>query len=200
METYSREPLAVNGKTIFTAEEYLERERASDMRHEFFEGQIFAMPGTSFRHNLIFSNLFGELASQLKEKTCRPFGDNMRIHIPENTLYTYPDISIFCRDFSPAELEDDTLLLPDVIIEIVSKSSGNYDRGGKFKLYRDIRSLKEYHLIDSESVHAESFRVNENGHWELEELESLTEVFKIPTIEFTISLNDIYTGTELAEG
>ena len=124
----------------------------------------------------------------------------MRIHIPENTLYTYPDISIFCREFSQSELEADTLLLPSVIIEILSKSTETYDRGDKFKLYRDIRSLKEYHLIDSESVSAECFRVNTNGHWELEELDSLAELFQVPAIQFSIRLNEIYKGSRLEDG
>ena len=95
METYSREPLAVYEKTLFTEEEYLSLERSSELRHEFFEREIFAMSGTSVRHNLIFINLFGDLAYKLKNKPCRPFGSDMRVHIPENTLYTYPDISIF---------------------------------------------------------------------------------------------------------
>ena len=197
METYSREPLAVYEKTSFTEEEYLSLERSSELRHEFFEGEIFAMSGTSFRHNLIFTNIFGDLAYKLKNKPCRPFGSNMRVHIPENTLYTYPDISIFCSDFDFIDMKDDSIHSPSVIIEILSKNTRNYDRGDKFKLYRDIPSLNEYHLIDSESIATESFRVNRNGHWELEELKSLTELFQIPSIEFSIPLSDIYRGTKL---
>ena len=96
-------------------------------------------------------------------------------------------------------MKDDTILSPCVIIEILSKNTRNYDRGDKFKLYRDIPSLKEYHLIDSESIATESFRVNKDGHWELEELKSLNELFQIPYIDFSIQLSDIYKGTKLAE-
>lgn len=199
METYIREPLAVYEKTVFTEQEYLGMERASDRPHEFFEGEIFAMSGASTCHNLIFSNLFGELAYQLKGKPCKPFGSNMRIHIPENTLYTYPDISIFCRDFSLPELQDDTVLLPSVIIEILSKSTRNYDRGDKFKLYRDIPTLKEYHLIDSECIFVESFRRNKNGHWELEEYRLLHEQLQMPAIGFGMPLKEIYGETKLSE-
>jgi Uma2 family endonuclease len=197
METFIREPLSVYEKSLFTEQEYLEMEKVSESRHEFFQGEIFAMSGGSLRHNLIFTNVFGELAYKLKGKPCQPFGSSMRVHIPANTLYTYPDISVFCRDFSLPEMEEDTILLPSVIIEILSKSTRNYDRGDKFKLYRDVAALKEYHLIDSECISIESFRINKNGYWELEEYKLLQDNRRIPSIEFEITLKEVYSRTNL---
>jgi len=199
METFVREALAVYDKTIFTEQEYLQMESASDRKHEYFEGEIFAMSGASNRHNKIFSNLFGDIAYKLKGKACQPYGSDMRMHIPKNTFYTYPDISVYCHEMSLKELEDDTLIFPTVIIEILSKSTRNYDRGDKFKLYRDIVSLKEYHLIDSEKISVESFRINTSGNWELEELKSLHDDFHIQAIEYRIPLHEIYNGTKLQE-
>lgn len=197
MEILIREPLAVYGQTFFTEQEYLEMERAAGWKHEYFQGEIFAMSGASLNHNIIFSNLFGRLAYKLKNQPCQAFGSDMRMHIPENTLYTYPDISIYCREMVVNSPEEDNAIFPSVIIEILSKSTRSYDRGDKFKLYRDIPSLKEYHLIDSESISVESFRINSNKLWQLEENKSLHEDFQIPFVEINIPLSEIYNGTKL---
>src|SRR2546421_11556630 len=92
------EPAPAYGKRKFTIQEYLEREKAAHRKSEYYCGEIFAMSGAGNRHNIIFSNLFREVASFLKGKPCRPYGSDMRIHIPENTLFTYPDITIMCGD------------------------------------------------------------------------------------------------------
>jgi Uma2 family endonuclease len=197
METIIREALVAYNKTILSQEEYLEWEKTAEQKHEYFEGEIFAMSGASPRHNKISVNLIGELYARLKGKPCQPYGSDMRVHIPENTLYTYPDISVFCGDVLPSDLDEDTVILPTVIIEILSQSTRNYDRGDKFKLYRDIPTLKEYHLIDSESVLIEAYRINFSGKWELEEIKSIDGIFSIPVIDIKIPIKDIYAGTKL---
>jgi len=155
------------------------------------------MAGAGPRHNVIFSNLFGELAHRLKGKPCRPYGSDLRIHIPENTLYTYPDISIICGDIVPSKTDPDTAVQPTVLIEILSPSTKNYDRGGKFILYRDIPTLREFIVIDSESVSVEAFRINKNNHWELEDYRSMEETLTIPIVDVSISLKELYEGTKL---
>src|SRR5689334_17463999 len=95
-------------KMRYTIEEYLEMERASDVKHEYYQGEIFAMSGAGDSHNIIFVNVLVEIAAQLKNKPCRPYGSDMRMHIPENTLYTYPDISIYCGDLITTDKEKDT--------------------------------------------------------------------------------------------
>ena len=191
------DPQAVYKKSKYTVEEYLAMERVSIEKHEYFQGEIFNMAGAGNRHNLIFSNVFGDLTYKLKGKSCRPFGSDMRIHIPNNTLFTYPDISIICGKISFLDLDKDTATLPIVLIEILSHSTKNYDRGEKFKLYRDIPTLREYILIDSENINVEVFRLNEQGHWELEEYRSIVDALKIPSVEVTIPLKEIYLDTEL---
>ncbi len=190
-----REPIVAYNKTKLSIEEYLSFERASAEKHEFFQGEVFAMAGAGNLHNIIFSNLFGELTIQLKGKSCYPYGSDMRIYIPHNTLFTYPDISIFCNE--PNQFEEDNLTNPTVLIEILSPSTKNYDRGDKFKLYRDIPSLKEYMLVDSESINIEAFRINPAKHWELEEYKKIDEVLSVPTLELTIPVKEIYQRTKL---
>ena len=155
------------------------------------------MAGASPRHNVIFSNLFTGIGSQLKGRPCKPYGSDLRIHIPENTLFTYPDISIICGEIVPAEIDADTAIQPTILIEILSPSTKDYDRGGKFRLYRDIPSLKEYILIDAESISIEAFRINANGHWELEEYRSIDNTLHIKTVEVSMPLGEIYLGTKL---
>jgi len=195
MTSEVREPLVAYGKKILTAEEYLEWEKQQEGKHEFFGGEIFAMAGASARHNVIFKNLFVELAVALKGKPCQPYGSDMRVHIPQNTLYTYPDISIFCRDI--LDESEDGIVEPTVLIEILSTSTRNYDRGGKFKLYRDIPTLKEFIVVDSEQISVESFRLNERGHWELEEYKQASDNLNFPSLAVSVPLSEIYAGTKL---
>jgi Uma2 family endonuclease len=192
-----KEPAIAYGKQKFTIEEYLQMERSSEQKHEYYNGEIFAMSGASPKHNVIFRNLYGKLAYRLEGKPCQPYGSDLRIHIPENTLFTYPDISVICRDIVTEEKDEDTIIEPSVLIEILSPSTKNYDRGTKFKLYRDIQSLKEYVLIDSEAASVEIFRLNESGHWQLEEYKNPDDFLKVNTVDFRLSLGEIYLGTRL---
>lgn len=205
-----REPAVAYGKNKFTVEEYLQMEKASTEKHEFYQGEIFPlqravnaeilmMSGAGVRHNIIQVNLLGLLSTILKGKSCRPFGSDMRIHIPENTLYTYPDISIICGDIITSEQDEDTAIKPVVIIEILSPSTKQYDRGDKFKLYRDIPVLKQYILIDSESIQVESFELNERNHWELQEYSDELQHLSISAVNASILLKDIYEGTKLSQ-
>ena len=192
-----RDPILVYDKKKISLEGYLQFERESVEKHEFYRNEVFAMAGAGPRHNKIFSNFFGKLAYRLTGKPCQLYGSDMRINIPENTLFTYPDISIFCRDFIPSDEDKDTVIRPTVLFEILSPFTKDYDRGGKFKLYRDIPTLKEYILIDSESINVEAFRMNANAHWELEEYKDLSETLEISSVEVAIPLSEIYEGTKI---
>lgn len=202
------EPIVAYGKKIFTEEEYLQMEKAATERHEYYKGEIFkmhghgdllAMSGAGNRHNIIFSNLFGGLAIKLKGKSCQPYGPDMRVNIPENTLYTYPDISVFCDELQTSAMDEDTVVQPTVLIEILSPSTRNYDQGEKFRLYRDIPSLREYILVDTEVVRIDAFRINSNGHWELEEYKSLTGQLTLDSLQVIIPVADIYERTKITE-
>ncbi len=192
-----REPVTVYGKKMFTIAEYLTMEAAATEKSEYYQGEIFAMSGALVPHNIIAVNTMVFLHQKLKGKNCRPFGSDMRIHIKKNTLFTYPDISVVCG--KPETLDDDNfnLLNPIILIEVLSKSTKNYDRGDKFKLYRDIATLKEYILINSEAVGVEVFRVNKENHWELEEYLTADVVLQIPSLQLSIPLSEIYEGTQL---
>ncbi|MDF2187667.1 Uma2 family endonuclease [Paraflavitalea sp. CAU 1676] len=197
MENEVKEPAVSYSKRLYTIEEYLESEARSDIKREYYQGELFAMAGVALPHNIITSNLQTSLGIGLKGKSCRPFGSDMRIHIPANTLFTYPDISIVCGTPQTLNNDDFNVLNPTVIIEVLSPSTKNYDRGNKFKLYRDILSLREYILVDSESVHIEDFAVNADNHWELQEYRTLEERLHLKGISLQIPLVEIYEDTSL---
>jgi len=192
-----REPAVAYGKSKFTIQEYLDMENATDRKNEYYKGEIFAMAGAGARHNVIFSNLFIDIGSRLKGRPCQPYGSDMRLHIPENTLFTYPDISIICGDLVPSYRDKDSVVQPSVLMEILSPSTKNYDRGEKFKLYRDIPTLKEYILVDSEAIGIEVFRIDPHNHWTLEEYKTTNDTLVIQTVGISIPLQDIYDRTKL---
>ena len=192
-----RDPVVVYNKSKLSVEEYLQFEKASRDKHEYFKGEIFAMAGAGARHNVIFSNFFISVGIQLKGKPCKPYGSDLRIHIPENSLFTYPDISIICGEIIPSKVDADTAVQPTVIIEILSPSTRNYDQGIKFRLYREIPTLKEFITIDSESIGIEAYRINSQGNWELKDYRSIDETLTIPSVGLSLSLKEIYEGTKL---
>jgi Uma2 family endonuclease len=185
------------GKQKISIEEYLEMENASLEKHEYYKGEVFAMSGAKLPHVKITGNFFNALANKLKGKKCQPFNSDLRIHIPTNTLFTYPDISIICGEVITLNNDEYNVLNPSVIIEVLSPKTKNYDRGEKFKLYRDIETLKEYILVDSQSVHIETFRLNENNHWELEEYNDVNNYLEIKAINESILISELYEGVKL---
>ena len=193
-----REPAVAYGKKKYTIEEYLEMENAAAEKHEYYQGEIFAMSGPKYQHVLVTGNLFGSLMNELKGKPCKPLVSDMRVHIQKNTLFTYPDISVVCGE--PKFLNDDewNLLNPTLIIEVLSPSTKNYDRGDKFNLYRDIPTLKEYILVEPETIGIESFYINANGQWELKEYKKIDETLQIKSIKVSLKLEAIYEGTKVA--
>nr|WP_315422919.1 Uma2 family endonuclease [uncultured Pedobacter sp.] len=192
MDEIVNEPVVAYQKRHYTVEEYLEMEKVSTEKHEYFQGEIFTMSGAGDNHNEIFSNVFGEIANNLKGKPCRPYGSDKRMNIPENTLFTYPDISIYCNGLTHSDVDEDTSILPTVIIEILSPSTRNYDRGKKFMLYKDIPSLKEYIMIDSQSILVEAYYIDDEQNWVLNKHEELTDVLSFVSMGFDVALSDIY--------
>jgi Uma2 family endonuclease len=176
--------------------EYLDAERKALDKHEYYRGEIFAMSGASLEHNLISVNCIANLKQKLKGKKCRPFGSDLRIHIPKNSLYTYPDISIVCGDVKTTDDHFDTATNPVVIIEILSSSTRDYDKGGKFTLYRDIDSLQEYILIDSEKIMVEKFIRNADNSWQLTEYKNIEQSFWINSVDIELQLQDVYEDVQ----
>lgn len=181
---------------FITEAAYLEAERVALDKHEYFKGEIFAMSGASLAHNEISINCVFELKNKLKGKPCQPYGSDLRVHIPLNSLFTYPDISIYCGEVETIDDKFDTATNPSVIIEILSPSTRNYDLGQKFALYREIETLKEYILIDSEKVNVLKYSKNDDDSWLLVEYKSMDDFITINVAGIEIQVKDIYENVK----
>lgn len=191
------EPAVAYSKRHYSIEEYLELENAATEKHEYYQGEIFAMSGAKTQHNIVTSNLYIDIGNKLEGKPCRPFGSDMRIHIEKNTLFTYPDLSIICGE--PVSLNDDdmNILNPTVIFEVASPATRNYDRESKFKLYRDIPTLREYILVDPAVISIECYFINNEGIWALKDYNNIEDSLELKSIQVFLPLKRIYKGTRV---
>ncbi len=177
----------------FMIDEYLEREKTALEKSEYYKGEIFTMSGGTPRHAGIASNIVTALGTRLQNKNCRAFGSDLKVHIPENQFFTYPDVTIACgqREY----FKDSALTNPRVIIEVLSDSTEGYDRGTKFMLYRSIPSLQEYVLVSQQEHFVEIFRRNQHGRWELYIFANDAEV-DLPSVECVLFMQEIYADLD----
>ena len=186
-------------KTLLSPEEYLARERAADFRSEFFRGEMFAMSGASWEHNLIKDNLARETGNQLKEGPCRVITSDLRVKVSATGLYTYPDMVVVCDEPRLEDKFGDTLLNPRVVAEVLSKSTESYDRGTKFAHYRQLPSVREYVLVAQDRALVERFVRQPDDTWLLTEFSGLTQTLEFGTIAARVPLVEIYRGVSLPE-
>lgn len=191
------EPAHAYNKKFYSIEKYLQIENEAIEKHEYYKGEISPMSRVGVKHNIISVNIIVSLGNSLKGKSCQPYGSDMRIHIPENTLFTYPDISVICGDITNPEEDENTATNPTIILEILSPSTRNYDRGIKFMLYRAIPTLKEYILIEAESIHVEQFAINKEGLWQLKEYSNLDDQIILESLEVKLLMKDVYDRCNL---
>jgi Uma2 family endonuclease len=185
----------------YTADEYMERERAAATKSELVNGEIFAMAGAKPKHNVITANVIGELRSQLRAQRspCVVFPGDQRIHSDVTEIYTYADASVACGPRFHAK-HTDTLVNPTVIVEVLSKSTEGYDRGAKFAHYETIPTFMEYVLVSQRTRRVEHFRRIETGQWLRTVLEGDAAVLELPSIGCTLPLEEIYAQTDELEG
>ncbi|MBA2335114.1 MAG: Uma2 family endonuclease [Blastocatellia bacterium] len=187
-------------KHFITPEEYLEFERASPEKHEYFNGEIFDMAGASLQHVRITSNINISLGGQLKKRPCQSYQSDLRVYIPTTGLYTYPDVIVVCG--KPRLLEDsylDTLLNPDVIVEVLSPSTAEYDMNVKFDHYRKIESLKEYILVWQDKKRVARHTKRDDGSWILSDFIGDDALVDLSSIECSLSMDDIYDKVDFGE-
>ena len=176
--------------------EYLALERNSDIKHEYLDGEVYAMAGAKEGHNLITGNVVTALNVQLRHRPCRVYPSDMRVKLPTG-LRTYPDVSIVCDKPQFEDDERDTLLNPEVIIEVLSPSTEKYDRGRKFQHYRTLTSLQEYILISQEAHRVERYLRQGDGTWVLSDIIGLDSSITLTKIDCTLQLADIYAKVDL---
>ncbi|MCI5145243.1 MAG: Uma2 family endonuclease [Candidatus Electrothrix sp. AR3] len=180
-------------------EEYLTGERESDMRHEYFAGEVFAMAGASREHNQISTNIVRLLGNQLLEKPCSVFASDMKVKVKKKKKYSYPDIVVVCEKEEYEDEHNDVLLNPVVLIEILSDSTEAYDRGDKFSHYQDIPSFTEYILVSQYTFKMERFTRQPNNSWVYTIYQGEKDILSIETIDCELPLAEVYRKVRFAE-
>jgi Uma2 family endonuclease len=177
-------------------QEYLVFERASQSKHEYYEGQMSAMAGASMAHNYIVANAIREVGNLLKGKRCTVLPSDMRTCTPEETAFMYPDALIFCGAPEMADDRFDTLKNPAVIFEVLSPSTKDHDRNRKFHFYQQIPSFKEYILIDSMTPYVEIHRRQQMDIWHDEAIADPGGHFFISSIRHGVFMEEIYRNVK----
>ena len=186
---------SIAARTYLTPEEYIAAERKATLKSEYLSGEIVAMSGASDTHNLITMNTSTALYNQLAERGCRVYASDMRVGISAGVSYFYPDIAVTC---DKPRFEDDvfdTLINPQVIIEVLSDSTAGYDRGEKFICYRQLESLQEYILISQDQVLVEHY-LRQGERWVLTGFSTFEDILSLVSIGAELTLHQIYRFVE----
>ena len=184
---------------IYTPAEYRELEEKAEFRNEYRDGEIIPMAGGTTNHNEISLNVATNLRFSLKGQNYRVYMSDVRLSIPPNRQYTYPDVMLIQGE--PIYLENTTATVtnPRLIVEVLSKSTGNYDRSEKFDYYRSIPELQEYILIDQSCYHVLQYVKTSATQWLLTDYSQADGVVQLGSIDLTLSLNDIYDRVNFNE-
>lgn len=189
-------------KRKLTPKEYLAIERAASFKSEFYHGEMFprgepkAMAGARYIHNRVLANLTGLLFGQLQGSPCFVLPSDMRVKVPSSNDYFYPDLIVVC---SKPQFEDnvfDTLLYPQVILEVLSETTERFDRGAKFDEYCNIVSLKEYVLVSQDKMQIQRFVRRAENHWDMRIFKDAADDFSLESVKVAIPMKDIYAGVE----
>lgn len=180
----------------YTAEEYFALEAVSDTRHEFFEGEVFAMAGESIAHNTIAQNFILALRPALRGKRCQVIMETVQLAVEENRHYTYPDIVVSCNPQD--QHENQRLHHPLLIVEVLSPSTEAYDRGLKFNQYKKLPSLRHYLLVSQKTWLVEWYQLSEHGVWGHTALAEAEDAVIIPELGLTMTLVQVYEEAGIA--
>jgi Uma2 family endonuclease len=178
-------------KLTRTYAEYAAAEAMSATKHEWLNGEVFAMAGGTPEHAGLAASVIRELGLALRGRPCRVFSSDLRVRVQATGLATYPDASVFCNKLATDRDDPQAVVNPVVLIEVLSTSSEAYDRGEKFAHYRRIPSLQEYVLVSQHEPRIEVHRRNEAGRWELYEA-GAGESIELASIGCRLNVDDIY--------
>jgi Uma2 family endonuclease len=186
---------AITSDKIYTVQEYIAFEETSPVRHEFLKGKLYAMAGGSFNHNRIKRRVTRSLEDVFEAQGCSVFDDGVKLQLIEDERYTYPDIFVTCEKFSTQEQY--IVRQPQLIVEVLSEATADYDRGDKFKLYQKIPSFKYYLLIDSRQISVDLYkRTDKVAVWTYQSFNDLNDVVSIPELGIALSLISIYNAIQ----
>lgn len=176
----------------YTEAEYLELEAQTRLKHEYYQGEIFAMAGGSREHNEIVRSLLRSLFLQLNGKDCTPYTSETRVKVQTSTLYTYPDIAVACKPLYFEAVGSETLLNPRVLIEVLSPGTEDHDLGFKSKQYRKLPSLREMLFVSQVEPLIDHWIRQSGDDWLLTTITGLDATIALPSIACELPLQLIY--------
>lgn len=182
----------------FDRDAFMAWEETQEERHEFIHGEVFAISGGTDAHNTILGNLFSLTKSALRKGPCRAFVSGMKVEIKAADAVLYPDVFVTCDPRDKNETATLAKAHPSFVAEVLSASTGAYDRGRKFELYQAIPELQEYLLIEQDRHHADLFRKNADGLWVLHPL-GHGDVIQLASLGLTLSMLDLYEDVSFEE-
>ncbi|WP_205370122.1 Uma2 family endonuclease [Thermoleptolyngbya sp. PKUAC-SCTB121] len=183
---------------FISPEEYLQLEAQSAIKHEYRDGEIYAMAGANDAHVTIAGNIFALLRGHVRGTGCRVFISDMKARIEARNCYYYPDVMVTC---DPRDQQNETFKqFPRLIVEVLSDSTEAFDRGDKFADYQLLESLEEYVLINTRHQRVECFRRNEAGLWVLQYYTLDTETFHLESLNFTDTISALYEDVVISAG
>lgn len=177
--------------------EYLAFDRQAETKHQYVAGEIFAMTGASWRHNLIVANLIIEIGSQLREGPCRVLPSDLRVAVAAEGPFFYPDVVGLCAEPRFLDGERDTLLNPELVVEVLSPSTEAFDRGLKFAHYRAVPSLREVLFVAQDGRRAEQLSRRDEGHWLLTDHAGPDAAIELVSLGCRVELARIYDKVDL---
>ncbi|WP_418648404.1 Uma2 family endonuclease [Thauera butanivorans] len=181
----------------FDAAAYLDREARQTERHEYLDGEVFAMAGASRAHATVAGNIFMALRNHLRGGPCSVFIAGMKLHVQADKAFYYPDVFVTCAESDRAQ--DQYMSAPSLVVEVLSPSTSAYDRGGKFASYRKLPTLREYVLIDPERLSVDLFRRHEDGHWALYPAEA-GQTVAFDSVDLRLPIEALYEDVDLQAG
>lgn len=188
--------MAANPERRYTLEEYLELDRTSEERLEFWDGEIFCMSGGSEHHYEIETNIVTFLKTSLRARGCRVYTGNVRVKVPSAPPYRYADVSALCDEAAVFEEIGgaDALVNPQLLVEVLSPSTENYDRVKKFTHYKSIPTLREYLLVEQQRPHVTRLYKQDDGTWIHTEINDLKSTLTLSSLGCELPLTEIYAG------
>lgn len=182
----------------YTPEEYFDFEESAEEKHEYENGEIFAMSGGTFLHGLIGGNVLTAFNNALLGKNCFTVGSDVKVDVKEYDSFVYPDAMVICGKVEFAEGRRDIVKNPVLIVEVLSDSTESYDRGRKFKKYQSLPSFREYVLVSQTEPIIETYFRQDDQHWLYTLTEGLEAAIQLQTIDSRIRLSDVYGRVEWA--
>jgi Uma2 family endonuclease len=188
---------AVLSNQRYSVDEYLALEEKAENRNEYFAGEIYPMAGGTLNHNQIIVNLCILLGMAFKNRAYRVFASDVKLHIPDTESFTYPDVLVINGQPAYWQNRRDILCSAAMIIEVLSDSTKDYDRAGKFEHYRRLPELHDYLLISQDKVHVEHFVKQAAHSWLLTDYEQLNDTLSFSQLDVTLSLHEIYDKVDI---